>query len=118
MHWGWEHAGPRQRQLARLMIDAGADTVVGGHPHVTQDVEQYQGKPIIYSLGNFVFNGFSYQASNTGWLLRMELDRTGVRTLRTFEAHLDRQETPYSASQSVESCWSRGQEEAKACNKN
>ncbi|MDB5920493.1 MAG: poly-gamma-glutamate biosynthesis protein, partial [Massilia sp.] len=69
MHWGWEHeplASERQRQLARLMIDAGADAVVGGHPHVTQDVEQYRGKPIIYSLGNFVFDGFSSLDNNTG----------------------------------------------------
>ena len=49
MHWGWEHkplASERQRQLARTMIDAGADAVVGGHPHVTQDIETYRGKPI------------------------------------------------------------------------
>ena len=78
MHWGLEHeplASERQRQLARVMIDAGADAVVGGHPHVTQDVEQYRGKPIIYSLGNFVFDGFASADNNTGWLLRLELDR-------------------------------------------
>ncbi|HEY8908068.1 MAG TPA: CapA family protein, partial [Rhodoferax sp.] len=52
MHWGWENeltSNPRQRQLARLMIDAGADAVIGGHPHVTQEIEHYQGRPIIYS---------------------------------------------------------------------
>ena len=61
MHWGWERErqpSARQRRLARLMIDAGADAVVGGHPHVTQGDESYAGKPIIYSLGNFVFDGF------------------------------------------------------------
>lgn len=50
MHWGWENelvANARQRQLARLMIDAGADAVIGGHPHVTQDIEHIQGKPVI-----------------------------------------------------------------------
>src|SRR5471030_90102 len=75
MHWGWEHEGKasqRQRQLARVMIDAGADAVVGGHPHVTQDVEQYKGKPIIYSLGNFLFDGFSDAVNNTGWILEMQ----------------------------------------------
>jgi len=72
MHWGWENepvAGPRQRRLARLMIDAGADAVVGSHPHVIQDTEIYRGRPIVYSLGNFVFDGFTTAASNTGWLL-------------------------------------------------
>ena len=57
MHWGWERERQpteRQRQLARLMIDNGADVVVGGHPHVTQGTEMYRGKLIVYSLGNCV----------------------------------------------------------------
>jgi poly-gamma-glutamate capsule biosynthesis protein CapA/YwtB (metallophosphatase superfamily) len=63
MHWGWEKEttpSQRQRQLAHKMIDEGATLVVGGHPHVTQGAETYKGKPIIYSLGNFVFDGFDY----------------------------------------------------------
>jgi hypothetical protein len=109
MHWGWEYdtrAVPRQRQLARLMIDAGADAVVGGHPHVIQDVETYQGKPIIYSLGNFVFNGFTDEIENTGWLLRLELDRQGVRRWRTFVARIDRQGLPHPSAQPG-LCWQR-----------
>jgi poly-gamma-glutamate capsule biosynthesis protein CapA/YwtB (metallophosphatase superfamily) len=81
MHWGWEHdtvASERQRKLARLMIDAGADAVVGGHPHVIQNTEQYRGKPIIYSLGNFVFDGFYSLPTTTGWLLQMDVSRDGV----------------------------------------
>ncbi len=118
MHWGWEHehrASQRQRQLARLMIDAGADAVVGGHPHVTQDIEHYQGKPIVYSLGNFVFNGFSDEDNNTGWLLRLELDRQGVRRWRTFVAHIDRQGVPHPGSRTEGLCWERGQTNAMAC---
>jgi poly-gamma-glutamate synthesis protein (capsule biosynthesis protein) len=118
MHWGWEHenlASSRQLQLARLMIDAGADAVVGGHPHVTQNVEQYQGKPIIYSLGNFVFDGFSDEDSNTGWLLRLEADRSGVRAWRTFVAHIDRKGTPHPVPQSAGLCWMKGQDKATAC---
>lgn len=49
------------------MIDAGADIVVGGHPHVTQGAEIYRGRPIIYSLGNFVFDGFDLPAA-PAWL--------------------------------------------------
>ena len=118
MHWGWEHermASERQRQLARVMIDASADAVVGGHPHVTQDVEQYQGKPIIYSLGNFVFDGFDNEASNTGWLLRMELDRHGVRTWRTFSTRIDREGIPHPAPSLAATCWGRGQDKETAC---
>lgn len=59
VHWGVEHqAYPEeyQRTLARTYIDAGADLVVGSHPHVPQGIEYYQGKPIVYSLGNFIFS--------------------------------------------------------------
>ncbi|MEO6078081.1 MAG: AmmeMemoRadiSam system protein B, partial [Candidatus Andersenbacteria bacterium] len=55
-HWGVEYA-PRhnsfQEQLSHAWIDAGADMVIGSHPHVIQDAEVYKNKPIIYSLGNF-----------------------------------------------------------------
>ncbi|MET3132094.1 poly-gamma-glutamate capsule biosynthesis protein CapA/YwtB (metallophosphatase superfamily) [Oxalobacteraceae bacterium GrIS 1.11] len=118
MHWGWEYeptASARQRQLARLMIDAGADAVVGGHPHVLQDVEQYKGKPIIYSLGNFLFNGFDGPEKNTGWLLRMELDREGVRAWRSYTTRIDREGVPHPAPQVPGSCWGRGQDKAAAC---
>lgn len=121
MHWGWEHepkASKRQRQLARVMIDAGADAVVGGHPHVTQDVEQYRGKPIIYSLGNFLFDGFDDKDSNTGWILRMELDRQGVRTWRTFSTRIDREGVPHPAPALGGSCWARGEDEATVCGSN
>ncbi|MDO4330303.1 MAG: CapA family protein [Lachnospiraceae bacterium] len=58
VHWGVEREErPKdyQRQLGHQYIDAGADLVIGSHPHVLQGIEYYQGKPIIYSLGNFVF---------------------------------------------------------------
>ena len=57
-HWGSEvtrQPDPFPQNLARLCIDAGADLVFGHHPHVLQGVEIYQGRPVIYSLGNFVF---------------------------------------------------------------
>ena len=118
MHWGLEHeplASARQRQLARVMIDAGADAVVGGHPHVTQDVEQYRGKPIVYSLGNFVFDGFAHADNNTGWLLRLELDRHGVRAWRTVVAHMGREGIPVPARDTAGACWERGAAAAGAC---
>jgi poly-gamma-glutamate capsule biosynthesis protein CapA/YwtB (metallophosphatase superfamily) len=118
MHWGWEHEGtasPRQRQLARVMIDAGADAVVGSHPHVTQDVEQYRGKPIIYSLGNFLFDSFDDAANNTGWILRMEFDRDGARAWRTVSTHIDHEGVPHPAPKLGSACWTRGGDAAKAC---
>jgi poly-gamma-glutamate synthesis protein (capsule biosynthesis protein) len=97
MHWGWEREPEptaRQRRMARLMIDAGADAVVGGHPHVTQGTEVYRGKPIIYSLGNFVFDGFELPAAKLGWLLRMTVDRGGVLSWDIVEAVIDAEGTP------------------------
>lgn len=58
VHWGLErHERPEeyQRRLGQQYIDAGADLVIGSHPHVLQGLEYYKGKPIVYSLGNFVF---------------------------------------------------------------
>ncbi len=97
MHWGWEEpiANARQRKLARLMIDAGADLVIGGHPHQVQDTEQYKGKPIFYSLGNFVFDGFSDPVNNVGWAIRFELDKQGVRSWQVHTAKIDRQGLPH-----------------------
>lgn len=118
MHWGWENeqrASARQRQLARLMIDAGADAVVGGHPHVTQDIETYRGKPIIYSLGNFLFDGFTSEDNNTGWLLHMALSREGVRHWRTHIARIDREGIPHPDRRRPGSCWEAGQAEARPC---
>ena len=59
LHWGWENhleVVPRQRYEARQLIDAGADCLVCHHTHTLQPGETYQGKPIFYSLGNFIFD--------------------------------------------------------------
>jgi poly-gamma-glutamate synthesis protein (capsule biosynthesis protein) len=58
-HWGNEYIhkpSMHQREIAYRMIDAGADLLIGHHPHVVQPIEQYKGKYICYSLGNFCFN--------------------------------------------------------------
>lgn len=97
MHWGWENErepSARQRELARRMIDAGADAVVGSHPHVTQGVDAWRGRPIIWSLGNFVFDGFKPGPGREGWLLYLTLDRQGVRDWRVVAADLDADGTP------------------------
>ena len=59
-HWGEElsnHPNQTQMDLARFSIGEGADFIFGHHPHVIQGIEIYQGKPIVYSLGNFSFGG-------------------------------------------------------------
>ncbi len=61
MHWGDEYkriSNTNQRTFARFLIDNGAEAVIGAHPHVIQEAELYAGKPIFYSLGNFVFDQY------------------------------------------------------------
>jgi len=59
-HWGEENVElPNKNQivLARAAVDAGADLVLGHHSHIIQGIENYKGKHIVYSLGNFIFGG-------------------------------------------------------------
>ena len=118
MHWGWEketQPSERQKTLARKMIDAGAALVVGGHPHVTQGAEIYQGKPIVYSLGNFVFDGFDYPEAQRGWLLRLKLDKSGVLSWETLAAQIDDAGTPWPASGAFTPCGRGGEEVVSEC---
>jgi poly-gamma-glutamate synthesis protein (capsule biosynthesis protein) len=74
MHWGKEHTTELtylQTNAARRIIDAGADAVIGAHPHIIQSFEVYNGKPIAYSLSNF--------------LMRNNYDHTAVVLLRLLD---------------------------------
>lgn len=65
VHWGVERTNypvDYQKTLAKQYIDAGADAVIGCHPHVLQGLEFYKGKPIAYSLGNYWFNNTTREA--------------------------------------------------------
>ena len=77
-HWGKEGSGSvqsYQRNAAHRAIDAGADAVIGHHPHVLQGVERYNGGIIFYSLGNFTFASKS-PAADIGALVRLRLNGT------------------------------------------
>lgn len=59
VHWGLEGSHEIEdglRTMGARFIDAGADIVIGAHAHLLQGVEYYNGKPIVYNLGNFLFN--------------------------------------------------------------
>lgn len=98
LHWGREmtvEPTNAQKELARKLIDAGASAVIGGHPHLTQTVDIYRGKPIIYSLGNFVFDYFPVDPPVfTGWAVQLEFDGQGGVDLETFVAEMDRTGIP------------------------
>ncbi|HEY2411159.1 MAG TPA: CapA family protein [Pirellulaceae bacterium] len=97
MHWGDEHepANERQKSLARRMLASGADLVVGAHPHVTQEVERHEGKLALYSLGNFVFDGFKDGPARTGWLLRARFDKQGLIAWDTVVLQIDERGIPH-----------------------
>ncbi len=83
VHWGIERdemPQEYQKTLGRQYIDAGADLVIGAHPHVLQGIEYYQGKPIVYSLGNFVFGSSIPKTMLLEATLR-EDGETGLRLL-------------------------------------
>jgi poly-gamma-glutamate synthesis protein (capsule biosynthesis protein) len=87
-HWGNEYEqSPQQEEieLAHRFIDAGADLIIGSHPHVVQSVEEYNGKMIYYSLGNFIFDQYFSRDTQRGLLVSVTLD-VGDRTLM-FEDH-------------------------------
>ena len=118
MHWGWENepvANARQRQLARRMVRAGADAVIGGHPHVTQDIERYRGKPIVYSVGNFVMKETDNANQRIGWVLRLDLDRRGVAAFSTRVARIDMVGIPTLDTSTPSPCWRRGNQALGAC---
>ncbi|HEX2672720.1 MAG TPA: CapA family protein [Polyangiaceae bacterium] len=118
LHWGWENEfapSARQRELARALIDAGASAVIGAHPHVTQGVEMYRGKPIVYSLGNFAFDLLDRPENALGWQLRLVVDRRGVVSFSTTAVRIDDQGTPFPAPDLETPCGARGARIASPC---
>jgi poly-gamma-glutamate synthesis protein (capsule biosynthesis protein) len=86
LHWGTEYAaqaGQQQGREAHLLIDAGADAIVGHHPHVLQPEETYRGKPIFYSLGNFVFDARRKEASQ-GIMAGLTFTSQGINVQKHF----------------------------------
>jgi gamma-polyglutamate biosynthesis protein CapA len=75
-HWGAEYESEpteSQRRIAHSFIDAGADAVIGAHPHVVQPIEIYKDKAIFYSLGNFIFDQDFSLPTRQGLAVRLEL---------------------------------------------
>ena len=83
MHWGSElDSDPRpwQQAMGHAFIDAGADAVVGHHPHVVQGIERYKGKLIAYSLGNFAFGGNSLVRNPQTFILQLGFREAAGKT--------------------------------------
>jgi poly-gamma-glutamate capsule biosynthesis protein CapA/YwtB (metallophosphatase superfamily) len=91
IHWGKEYqrdAAPEQRELAHQMIDAGADLILGHHPHVIQGLEIYEDRLIAYSLGDFVFDHYSRETGEA-FVLDVSLEPDGPPGIRVTPVYLD-----------------------------
>ena len=80
LHWGAEHKlepVPRQRHDAHMLIKAGADLLVCHHTHTLQTIEDYNGHPIYYSVGNFIFDQFSLLNSEA-CMVRLKVSRDSL----------------------------------------
>ncbi len=80
VHWGWEYIVPpladQQVSNAHALIDAGVDVIVGHHPHIIQGFEIYRGKPIFYSVGNFLFPQWGIKEARPAIVIALDLTKT------------------------------------------
>ena len=84
MHYGNEYSmspNEDQEKISHELIDYGADAVIGAHPHVPQGIEMYNGKPICYSLGNFMFD-LGTESTLRDYMVQIDLvNDTGILTV-------------------------------------
>lgn len=81
VHWGEEYTtyhSPAQAELAEFLIDAGADAIIGHHPHTIQDIGWYKGVPIFYSLGNFIFDQYFSDATQIGLAIELVIENQTI----------------------------------------
>jgi poly-gamma-glutamate synthesis protein (capsule biosynthesis protein) len=89
MHSGVEYVQELtsfQKELSRIAIDAGADLVIGHHPHVVQKYELYKGKYIFYSLGNFLFDQAFSEETMTGRIVKVIIKDKEIKTISIQES--------------------------------
>jgi poly-gamma-glutamate capsule biosynthesis protein CapA/YwtB (metallophosphatase superfamily) len=84
-HWGAQYTHtpvPAQRRVGRALVNAGADIVVGGHPHWVQRVQRHRGTLIVHSLGNFVFDMDFMQQTQEGVVADLRFVGDELRSVR------------------------------------
>lgn len=91
MHSGNEYKDyPNQPQInfARQAIDAGADLIIGHHPHIVQIAEKYKDKYIFYSLGNFIFDQ-RWWKTKEGIVLKVIFNKQGIKQIEPYAVYID-----------------------------
>lgn len=82
IHWGNEYQhyfNKYQQEVGYYLVEAGADIIIGHHPHVVQGMEIYKGKPIFYSLGNFIFDQYFSPETQEGLALDLSIDEENIK---------------------------------------
>lgn len=85
LHWGAEYNhifNKAQAETARALVDAGADLIIGHHPHVVEGVEKYKNKLIFYSLGNFIFDQYFSRDTQEALAVEFNFTDSGQATAR------------------------------------
>ena len=97
-HWGEEYqtrSNKKQQEIGRALAEAGADLIVGHHPHVVQELERYKNSWIAYSLGNFIFDQNFSEETMSGLILMVEIQDKKIKTVEPIEIKIDSSFQPY-----------------------
>ena len=116
-HFGNEYqkrASSEQKYFAHLAIDLGADLVVGHHPHVIQEIEEYKGKYIAYSLGNFVFDQNFSKETMEGLILKVVIEAKKIKEVIPIKFEINQYFQPELSK--TDNYYQKEQKEAKRIN--
>ncbi len=97
IHWGVEYEklhNARQEKIGHLLVDSGAKLVVGHHPHVVEDIEEYGDGLIAYSLGNFIFDQYFSAETMQGGLLNVVFKGKELESYELKSVNISRQSQP------------------------
>lgn len=101
-HWGIEYTtipSDRQKELAHIAIDSGADLIIGNHPHWVQGVELYREKMITYAHGNFIFDQMWSRETREGVIGRYTFGKSGLKKAEFYPIIIENYSQPRFATQ-------------------
>lgn len=115
-HWGVEYTdvpNDRQKELAHSAVDAGADLIVGNHPHWVQGIEVYKNKLVTYAHGNFIFDQMWSQETREGVIGKYVFDKTGLTNVSFYPVVIENYSQPrFADEQEAEKILGRMKEES------
>jgi len=93
IHFGEEYkqqSNDKQKAMAHSLVDAGANIIIGSHPHVVQEIERYQEGYIFYSLGNFIFDQTFSERTQKGWIIKIIIKDGKIREATPINAYISK----------------------------